>query len=485
MNDASFRTLRRIAEETMVERGFLPAPPPEVLAEVAATLVRPDPAAAPDLRGLPWTSIDNVESRDLDQIEAADPVAGGTRLYVAIADVSHYVALDSRTDRFAAHNTTSVYTGVRTFPMLPDALSSDRSSLLAGAPRPALVIETLVQADGTLGEGKVYRAWVENHAKLDYPSVGAWLEGAAPAPGPLAAEPRLREQLELQDRLAGALADARRRGGALDVDTAEVRPVVDDGGRVTGFAPHHPNRAGRLVEELMIASNRTVARTLGGAGRASLRRVVREPERWSRIVSYAAERGFHLPATPSSLPLAHFVEEMRRSRTLDEFSEISLALIKLLGRGEYVAHVPGQPEIGHFGLATMRYTHATAPNRRYPDLITQRLLGCLIAGAPAPYSVDRLAALAAHCTAQEAAAQKVERRVHKSVAAMLLSPGIGHRFSGIVTGASPKGTYVRVLAPPVEGRIVRGEAGLRVGDKVQVRLDAVNVEKGYIDFRAE
>lgn len=479
--------LQRIAEEAMHERGLLTYPPDAVLREVATLTAAPAQADADtrDLRAWPFTSIDNPESRDLDQIELCEPAAGGTLLRVGIADVDRFVPAGSETDRFAAHNTTSVYTGARTFPMLPEALSYDRTSLLDERPRLALIIETLVHPDGTLGSGQVYQALVKNHAKLDYPSVSAWLAGQAPLPAALRDQPVLEEQLRQQDALAQRLSAARARAGALDFDTGEAREVMDCQGHVIDLAPHHPGRASRVIEELMIASNRTVAHLLDQAQLPSLRRVVKQPERWARIVAYAAERDYALPLAPSSPELSRFLVSMRQSRPREEFAEISVALVKLMGRGEYAAHEPGRPDVGHFGLATNHYTHATAPNRRYPDLIIQRLLRSLITRRPAPYAVAELAQLAQRCSQREADAQKIERRVRKSLAAQLLQARIGQRFSGLVTGASPKGTWARLLSPAVEGRIVAGEVGLRVGDRVQLRLRAVSVERGFIDLVAD
>jgi VacB/RNase II family 3'-5' exoribonuclease len=474
--------LVRVAEAAMLEKGFLPKPPDAALAEAAGA--RPIDRAGDgmrDLRALPWTSIDNPESQDLDQIEAAEAVDGGTRLYVGIADVDHFVAPGSAIDGYASNNTTSVYTGVRTFPMLPERLSFHLSSLMANEVRAAIVIETLIHADGSISDAVVFPALVENKAKLDYPSVSAWLDGQAPPPDALAKEPTLRAQVELHDRLARTLAEARRRDGAIDVDTGEVRPVVDAAGHVTGLVAHHQDRAGRVIEELMIASNRSVAHALDKAGLASIRRIVKQPERWARIVAYAAERGSTLPPAPSSQALSRFIEQMRSAHP-DEFSEISLAIVKLMGRGEYVAHAPDEPDIGHFGLATMEYAHSTAPNRRYPDLVTQRILKAQVRGARQPYRRDELAAIAARCTLMEAMAEKVERRVQKSAAAQLLERRVGSVFSGIITGAGEKGTFVRVFAPTAEGKLVRGGHGLAVGQKVQVRLVDVSVARGFIDF---
>jgi exoribonuclease-2 len=484
MKPADPEQLARIAEATMREKGFLPHPPADAAAEAEAARPTDGPTdGMRDLRALPWTSIDNPESMDLDQIEVAERSTGGTRLYVGIADVDHFARAGSAIDRYAGNNTTSVYTGVRTFPMLPDRLSFDLSSLLGGRPRPAIVIESLIGDDGRLREAQMYPALVENRAKLDYPSVSAWLDGKGPIPAPLADGKELRAQVELHDALSRTLATARRADGALDVDTAQIRATVDARGHVTGLQPHHQDRAGKIVEELMIASNRAVAHALDAARLPSIRRVVKEPERWARIVAYAAERGCTLPAAPSSLALARFVDRMREERAA-EFPEISLALVKMMGRGEYVAHAPDQPEIGHFGLATAEYTHATAPNRRYPDLITQRLLKGLAHGRVAPYRLPELQTIAERCTKMEAEAQKVERRVQKSAAAALLADRVGDSFDAIVTGASDKGTFVRLLEPAAEGKLVRGGRGVAVGDKLRVRLTDVSVERGFIDFEA-
>src|SRR5262245_13282763 len=404
------KRLTEIAERAMREYGFLPEPPAAALAEVKSSSP-PPPDGADDLCALPWTSIDNPESRDLDQVEVVEKVDGGVRLRVGIADVDAFVRPASATDRYAGHNTTTVYTPPRNFLMLPERLSYDLSSLVAGATRRAVVIETMVHRDGTEAAGRVYPALIQNRAKLDYPSVSAWLDGATGPPGPIASEPAVRAQRGREAGPAQILAAARRRAGAIDVETLEAHATLGPDGQVSALVVKKQDRAGRVIEELMIASNRTVAGVLDAAGLPSIRRVVREPERWARIVAYAGERGVHLPAQPSSAELAKFVDKMRLRHSPEEFAEISLALIKLMGRGEYVAHAPGETEIGHFGLATAQYVHATAPNRRYVDLVTQRLLG---RRAAPPYDRDALAIIAAHATAQESAAQKVERRVHKA-----------------------------------------------------------------------
>ena len=469
--------LARLAEEAMVKHGFLPHPPPEALAEANARQAATTADGARDLCGLAWTSIDNPESRDLDQIEAVEKADGGIKLYVGIADVERYVPVGSANDGFAAHNTTSVYTGVRTFPMLPERFSFDLTSLVADQKRFAVVIETLISPEGEVKNGKVYAALVLNRAKLDYPSVSAWLDGKAAAPARLAASPELSAQIKLQDELARILAAARKRAGALDVETSELRLVADEHGGVRELKAHQQDRAGGIIEELMIASNQAVAADLDARGRPSIRRVVKEPEHWDRIVAYARERGGKLPAAPSVLELSRFVEAMRSARPA-QFAEISLALIKMIGRGEYVAHLPGAAEVGHFGLATQRYTHATAPNRRYIDLVMQRIVK-----GSRPYTATELSVIAARCTQFESEAQKVERQVHKSAAALLIRSRVGESFDGIVTGAGDKGTFVRVVDPPVEGKIIMGERGLKVGDKARVRLHDVNVEKGFIDFQ--
>jgi exoribonuclease-2 len=483
MNRADTALLSRIAERVMTERGFTPSPPPEAADQAdRAREISPD-VGVRDLRQLPWSSIDNPDSRDLDQIEAVEKIDRGVRLYVGIAEVDAIVRQESPIDRFAGHNTTSVYTGVRTFTMLPERLSFDLTSLVADRTRLAMVIETIITPDGEVTQGKIYPAQVQNRAKLDYPSVSAWLDGHGPPPGRLATDAILRDQLELQARIARLLAEARKRNGALDVDTAETRPVLNERGEVVDLAVRTQDAAGGVIEELMIASNRAVAQALDAAGCPSIRRVVKRPERWARIVSYAAGLGGKLPPEPDSVALSKFVDQMRKTHTA-QFAEISLALVKLMGRGEYVAHRPGMKDIGHFGLATDQYTHATAPNRRYVDLITQRLLKSLAAPDLRTYDFDALSQVASHASEREAEAEKVERQVHKSAAAMLLSSRIGQVFDGIVTGASEKGTWARIYRPAVEGKVVSGERGLQVGDRVRVRLRDVNVDKGFIDFIA-
>jgi exoribonuclease-2 len=476
--DAS--ALSRIAEDVMREMKFVPRPPDDALRQAQAAPESPDTAGVRDLTGLPWSSIDNPESRDLDQIEAVEAVSDGTRVYIGIADVDAFVPLRSPIDGFAATNTTSVYTGVRTFPMLPERLSFDVTSLVEGRSRLAMVYEFTIGKDGSIGAVRAGRAVVKNGAKLDYPSISAWLDGRGPLPPGLQGKPHLEAQLRAQDDLARTLGDARKRAGAIDVDTGEVRPVIEDG-EVTGLVPDTQDRAGHIIEELMVAANRAIARALDASNLPSIRRVVKEPERWERIVAYAAERGVTLSHEPSSIELSRFVEAMRRQRP-DEFNQISLSIVKLMGRGEYVAHAPGTPDIGHFGLATAEYTHSTAPNRRYVDLITQRLIKGIASGSP--YGIEELVAIATHASERESAAAKVERRVRKSAAASLLRSHIGQRFEGVVTGASVKGTYVRIFRPDAEGKVVQGPRDLKVGQRVTVTLRHVDIERGFIDFVA-
>jgi len=475
--------LREIARRAMVERGLQPDFPPAASAEAEA-LREPASraaAAAGDLRSLTWVSIDNDDSRDLDQLTVAEELAdGAVRLLVAVADVDAAVFSGSALDTHAQVNTTSVYTAAQVFPMLPERLSTDLTSLNAGEDRLALVISLTVAADGSVGESGLSRALVRNQAKLAYDSVAAWLDGTAAAPAAVAAAPAVQAQLRLQDRVASAMKSLRHHRGALTLAGSEAR-VVFDGDLLADLRPDEPNRAKEMIEDFMIAANVATAEFLEKRGFPSLRRVLRAPERWDRIVALAAAQGDTLPAAPSAPALQEFLSRSR-SRDPLRFPDVSLSVVKLLGSGEYGVEVPGGRTEGHFGLAVKDYAHSTAPNRRYPDLATQRLVKAALAGAPCPYAVDALAELARHCTLQEDNAAKVERQVRKSAAALLLAPRVGERFDAIVTGASPKGTWVRAFHPPVEGRVVRGEHGLDVGDRVSVRLLSTDVARGFIDF---
>jgi VacB/RNase II family 3'-5' exoribonuclease len=479
------RRLRTIAERTMAERGFLPEFAPSVLAEVAGI---PGPAGAPagaqavrDLRGLPWLSIDNDDSLDLDQLTVAQPLAGGqVKVLVAIADVDALVGKGSASDGHAVHNATSVYTAAQVFPMLPERLSTDLTSLGEDKERLAVVIEMAVGTDGAVAASDVYRATVCNRGKLVYGSVAAWLEGRGPAPPRVAAVPELAGQLRLQDQVAQLLRARRLHDGALTLETPDARAVFT-GDALADLQPVQPTRADALIEDFMIAANSTTVRYLEAKDVPVFRRVVRTPERWDRIVELAAGYGDRLPASPDAAALEAFLVKRRQAEPM-RFSDLSLSVIKLLGRGEYVVEVPGQPAPGHFGLAVTAYTHSTAPNRRFPDLLTQRLLKAATAGRPAPYGAPDLESLARHCTDQENNAKRVERQVHKSAAALLLEHRVGERFDGIITGAAEKGTWVRIARPPVEGKVVRGFQGLDVGDPVKVQLVGTDVERGFIDF---
>jgi VacB/RNase II family 3'-5' exoribonuclease len=474
-----------IAREVMLQRGLLPDFSPAVIEETSriTRAAAASGAGVRDLRGLLWASIDNDDSRDLDQLSVAEPIAGGAaRIRVAIADVDALVRKSSAIDEHAWTNTTSVYTPAGNFPMLPERLSTDLTSLGEGQERRAIVVEMVVAGDGTLTASELYPAAVLNRAKLAYNGLAAWLEQGAPPPPELAAVPGLDEQIRLQDRIAQALKRVRHTHGALHLETVEARAVFDDG-ELADLVPEARNRAKELIEDFMIAANGVTARFLDAKGLPSLRRVLRTPQRWDRIVALAAESGERLPLAPDAAALDAF---LTRCRVADPagFPDLSLAIIKLLGRGEYALDMPGQPSEGHFGLAVKDYTHSTAPNRRFPDLIAQRLLKAALGLQTSSYSTDELATLARHCTDQEDNAAKVERQVRKSAAAMILSSRIGARFDAIVTGASDKGTWVRISGPTTEGRVVRRSEGLDVGDRVRVELVHTDVARGFIDFAA-
>jgi VacB/RNase II family 3'-5' exoribonuclease len=477
--------LQATAERIMREHGFSLDRPPGTAEQLAEVRQRPSAvrveADLRDLRRLPWSSIDNDTSRDLDQLEIAEAAPdGATKLMVAIADVDAFVPKDSPIDRFAAEQTTTVYTGVRNFPMLPEALSTAATSLLEAGDKLAVVVELVVTPDGHVASSSVYRAVVRNTAQLTYNEVGAWLDGRAPAPAKVAASPVLDTQLRIQHRAAGALRGERHRHGALNIQTIETRPIVR-GEQVVNLENEEKNSATALVEDFMIAVNEVVARLLEARGVSSIRRVVREPARWERIVALAASTGSRLPAAPDSKALNDFLVERGRADP-DRFPDLSLAVVKLMGPGEYVLERPGERAVGHFGLAVDDYTHSTAPNRRFADLVTQRIVKALLAGAPPPYSDEALAAIAANCTAKANAARKVERDMSKRIAAVALQRRIGERFDAIVTGVTSHGTFVRTVRPHVEGLLAHGPGGLDVGDKLQVRLIGTDVERGYIDF---
>lgn len=472
------------AHSAMIEHGFQPDFPAGIDAELAAIQAHPDlPAAlgAQDLRSLLWSSIDNDTSKDLDQIEWAEQLPDGRiRVLVGIADVDARVSKGTIIDSHAQSETTSVYTGVVVFPMLPTVLSEGITSLNENEDRAAIVVEYSVDAAGTVTDGKAYRALVTNRAQLAYPSVGAWLEGTGPAPAKVAASADLAVQLKLQDAAAQRMVNGRFQHGALDLETIETRPVMLKGEAVD-ITSLEKNRATSLIEEFMVAANGVVARMFEQDGVASIRRIVRTPKRWDRIVEVAAGLGTTLPAEPDSKALNDFLV-VQKQKDPDHFPDLSLTVVKLMGPGEYVLVKPNEPSEGHFGLAVQDYTHSTAPNRRFPDMVSQRILKAFIAKGQQPYSIDDLGAIAARCTLMEDNARKVERDMQKRIAAVVLRPRIGQSFPALVTGVNNYGTFVRTLNPNVDGKLVQGGKGLDVGDKVTVKLISTNPEKGFIDF---
>ncbi len=475
--------LNRIADRAMLEQGLQPNFSGLAMRELSRLLGPAAPAgdSVRDLRDLIWCSIDNDDSLDLDQLTVAEPLPdGGTRVLVAVADVDALVKEGSAINAHAEQNTTSVYTAAHIYPMLPERLSTDLTSLNFNEDRLAIVVEMLVTGDGLVKDSAVCRAQVCNKAKLAYNSVAAWLDGTGPMPEAIVTVPGLAENLQLQDKVAQCMHKYRHTQGALSLETIEARPIFD-GDHVTALEREEPNRAKSIIEEFMVAANGVTARYLAASGFPSIRRVVREPKRWDRIVEIAAQHGFALPADPDSRALEEFLNQQKGADPV-RFPDLSLAVVKLLGSGEYVADMPEQEPLGHFGLAVRDYNHSTAPNRRYPDLITQRLLKAALAGTGVPYRKDRLDTLAEHCTEAEDAAAKVERRVQKSAAALLLEDRIGEKFDGIITGAADKGTWVRLIDIPVEGKLVRGFQGVDVGDRVRVQLIETDVEMGFIDF---
>ena len=466
----------------MIEKGLAPDFPQDALAELAAIKGAAVDGTARDLTGLAWCSIDNDDSRDLDQLSVAEALPGGAaKILVAIADVDALVPKDSALDKHAQQNTTSVYTAAQIYPMLPEQLSTDLTSLNYNVPRLAMVVEMTIGADATLQGSDIYRATVRNQAKLAYGSVGAWLEGKGPRPKQIDAVAGLEENLRLQDRVAQSLKAARHAAGSLDLETIKPRPLFE-GDEISDLVEDSHNRATDLIADFMIAANGVAARFLAAKGLPSVRRIVQTPKRWDRIVELAAQWGGKLPATPDSAALEEFLTAARAAKPV-EFPDLSLCIVKLLGPGEYVVQSPGAAPVGHFGLAVRDYAHTTAPNRRYPDVLTQRLVKAALSGAKSPYATGELAALAQHCTEAESAAKKVERQVAKSAAAMLLESKIGTQYDAIVTGAADKGTWVRIFQPPVEGRLQSGFGGVDVGDRLRVQLIHTDVEKGFIDFK--
>jgi len=473
------------AHAAMLEHGFQPDFPASAAGEVAAIEAEPAlPAngAIKDLRSLLWSSIDNDTSRDLDQIEWAEQLPDGRIRVIGVADVDSRVTLGTVLDTHARSETTSVYTGVKVFPMFPVELSEGITSLNENEDRAALVIEYTVDAAGSVADGKACRALVRNRAQLAYNAVGAWLEGKAEAPAKVSANKELAAQLKLQDTAAVRMVGGRFQHGALDLETIETRPVML-ADQVVEISRQHKNRATSLIEEFMVAANGVIAKIFDDARIPSIRRVVRTPKRWERIVAMAAALGTTLPAEADSKALNDFLLA-QRSKDPDRFPDLSLAVVKLMGPGEYVLVHPGEEPPGHFGLAVQDYTHSTAPNRRFPDVVTQRVLKAWLAKAAQPYSVDDLGAIAQHCTLMEDASRKVEREMQKRIAAVVLQKRIGQSFPAIVTGVNHYGTFVRTLDPHVEGMLVQGGKGLDVGDKLTVKLISTDPQRGFIDFAA-
>jgi len=474
------------AHAAMIEHGFQPDFPAGIVAEletIQVSLDKPLPDGAKDLRTLLWSSIDNDTSKDLDQIEWAEQLADGRiRVLVGVADVDARVVENSPIDKHARHETTSVYTGVKVFPMLPTELSEGITSLNEGQDRAAVVVEYCVDGTGGVSDGKAYRAQVRNQAQLAYPSIGSWLEGKAESPAKVKANPLLAAQIQLQDTAARRMLGGRYQHGALDLETIETRPVML-AGEVVEIARLDKNRATSLIEEFMVAANGVIARAFEQAGVASIRRIVRTPKRWERIVQLAEGMGTTLPTEPDSKALNDFLL-LQRQKDPDHFPDLSLAVVKLMGPGEYVLVKPNEVSPGHFGLAVQDYTHSTAPNRRFPDIITQRLLKALLTHQNQPYTESELIDMAARCTLMEDGARKVEREMQKRIAAVVLHPHIGQTYPAIVTGVNNYGVFVRTLDPHVDGKVVEGGKGLDVGDRIAVRLIGTNPERGFIDFAA-
>jgi exoribonuclease-2 len=474
-------SLDQIARASMAQNGLEADFPKQALEQLESIQTAAEDNSLPDLTALLWCSIDNDDSRDLDQLSVGEKLPDGKiKVFVAVADVDAKVAQGSPLDLHAQKNTTSIYTGVETFPMLPEKLSTDLTSLSLNETRIAVIIEMRVDAGGHMEDFKIDRARVKNKAKLAYNGVGAWLEGTGSLPEAAAKVPGMEAQLKLQDEAAQKMRALRHEQGALDFQTLQPRPVTEQG-VVVDLALETQNRAGQLIEDFMVAANGATARFLTGQGFPTIRRVVKTPKRWDRMVSVAAGLNEKLPAEPDSKALSDFLTRQRQKDPL-HFPDLSLTMVKLMGRGEYALDRPGQTPLGHFGLAVRDYNHSTAPNRRYPDLITQRLLKAALAQKPAPYNLDELSSLATHCTQQEDAADKVERQVRKSASAAFLSNRIGEHFDALITGVADKGTWLRLLKPPVEGKLVQGAQGLDVGDRVRVKLISVNIEQGWIDF---
>jgi VacB/RNase II family 3'-5' exoribonuclease len=475
--------LQATAKQIMQQHGFEPDFSPQIVQQLADLKAHPPQIAASadirDLRNLLWSSIDNDTSRDLDQIEVAERASNGdVKVMVGIADVDAFVPKQTPIDQHAARETTTVYAGVRNFPMLPEELSTGKTSLLENQDCLSVIIEFVVDSNGVVKASNVYRALVRNKAQLQYNSVGAWLEGKSPAPPKVAASADLQAQLKVQDEVAQKLKTQRFQHGALNLQTDELHPLIVNN-QVTGVVKQQKNRATDLIEDFMVAANGVVARFLENV--SSIRRIVRTPERWDRIVQLAATKGEKLPVQPDSKALNEFLLR-RKAADPDHFADLSLGVIKLIGPGEYVVERAGEVAPGHFGLAVQDYTHSTAPNRRFADVVTQRLIKALLGGQKNPYSDDELTAIAANCTQKEDAAKKVERDMSKRLAAIAMQQHIGEVFDAMVTGVTDHGTFVRALQPHIEGLLAQGQQGLDVGDRIRAKLIRTDPQKGFIDF---
>jgi exoribonuclease-2 len=475
------------ARQAMAENGFEPNFPRDALNELEELMHSDGQATAAqtltDLRDLLWSSIDNESSRDLDQIEYAEELENGDiRILIGIADVDHLVKQHSAIDRHAAKNTVTIYTPTEIFPMLPPEISTGLTSLNEGEDRTAIVIELVIKSNGDVPGNNVYRAIVRNHAKLDYESVGDWLDQIDPVPDKVSATPGLKEQILLQQKAAERLHKFRLEKGALEFESIESSPVIENG-EVRSLKSIRPNSARKLIENFMIAANVEMAEFLDAHGFASIRRVVRTPEHWEGIREIADKLGVQLPHLPDARALSEFLV-VRRQKDPLHFPDLSLSIIKLIGSGEYVVQQPGEQGDGHFGLGVRDYAHSTAPNRRYPDMVVQRLVKAAINGEPQPYTGDELSLIANHCNQQERGARKVERKLRKIVAATVMKRRVGESFDAVVTGVTNRGTFARILRPPVDGRIVRGEHGLRLGQKIDVKLLSADPKSGFIDFAA-
>lgn len=476
--------LSEIAKRSMIEHQLLINFSPEAKREVdlLKPIAPPSFTRIKDLRHYLWFSLDNTESRDLDQLTFAEIIdSQHFKIYVAIADVDSLVKKNSAIDLCAQNNTTSVYTPTKIFPMLPEKLSTDLTSLNENQDRFAMIVEVEVLINGALGQYAIYPGYVRNYAKLAYNSVSAWLDGIGIPPKPFMQNPELEQQIRLQDRIAQLLRRHRFEEGALLLQTIEPQAIIRDD-KVIDIVSISKNRGHDLIEDFMIAANRSVASFLEAKQIPSLRRVVRIPKRWDRIVAIARELGELLPQKPDVKSLNEFLNHRHQIDPL-HFPDLSLTIIKLLGNGEYIVEYPGaKSSEGHFSLALKNYTHATAPNRRYPDLIIQRLIKSFTENRMVPYSDKELEKLAKHCTQKEDDANKVERKMRKSAACVLLSSQINQQFDALVTGAAPKGTWVRLFQPPVEGKLIRGFEKVDVGDKIRVQLVHIDIEKGFLDF---